>query len=68
MILTSQQLYDLHNPSYAGSRTRTLTVPLSDDGFNRIDEILEDFPGMTVAELIERSLIIAWAADNSEFA
>ena len=66
MILTSQQLYDLHNPSYAASRI--LTVPLSDDGWNRIDEIMDCIPGLTLAQLIEKALVIAWHADDKEFA
>lgn len=45
-----------------------LTVPLSDDGWNRIQEIMQDIPGLTVAELIEKALVIAWHADNKEFA
>jgi hypothetical protein len=66
MILTSQQLYELHNPNYAASRL--LTVPLSDDGWNRIDEISQDMPKLTLAEIIEKALVIAWHADNKEFA
>ena len=49
-------------------KTKELTVPLSQTGWDRIHEILEDFPGMTVAELIEKALVIAWHADNKEFA
>lgn len=66
MILTSQQLYDLHNPNCAASRY--LTVPLSDEGWNRIDEIMQDMPTLTLAQLIEKALVIAWHADNKEFA
>lgn len=49
-------------------KATALNIPLSQDGWNRIEEILQDFPGMTVAELIEKALVIAWAADNAEFA
>ena len=49
-------------------KMKQLSVPLSDLGWDRIDEILCDFPGMTVAELIEKALGIAWNADNGEFA
>ena len=49
-------------------KTTELTVPLSHDGWNRIYEIMQDIPGLTVAELIEKALVIAWHADNKEFA
>jgi len=68
MILTSQQLYDLHNPNYAANQSLTLTVPLSEDGWNRIHEIMESIPGMTLAELIEKALVLAWHADDKELA
>lgn len=45
-----------------------LTIPLSQTGWDRIHDILQDFPGMSVAELIEKVLVIAWHADNKEFA
>lgn len=49
-------------------KTDNLTVPLSHDGWNRIDEIMQDIPGLTLADLIEKALVIAWHADNKEFA
>lgn len=67
MILTSQQVYNLHNPDYTANKYATLTMPLSQDGWNRIDDMLAKFPQFTVAELIEKALVIAWHADNKEF-
>lgn len=49
-------------------KTTALNIPLSQDGWNRIHDILEEFPNFTVAELIEKALVIAWHADNKEFA
>lgn len=49
-------------------KTTALNIQLSEDGWNRIDDILEEFPDFTVAELIEKALVIAWHADNKEFA
>lgn len=43
-----------------------LRIPLSHDGWNRIQEIMECLPGLTVAELIEKALILAWHADDAE--
>jgi hypothetical protein len=49
-------------------KTKQLTIPLSFDGWNRIEEISQDMPKLTLAEIIEKALVIAWAADNAEFA
>jgi uncharacterized protein (DUF433 family) len=49
-------------------KTKELVVPLSDDGWTRIDEILQDMPKLTLAQLIEKALVLAWAADNAELA
>lgn len=48
--------------------TKELVVPLSNDGWNRIDEIMECIPGLTLAQLIEKALVLAWAADDTELA
>lgn len=49
-------------------KTTTLNIPLSQDGWTRIEEIMQDIPTLTLAELIEKALVIAWHADNAEFA
>lgn len=49
-------------------KMKQLSVPLSFDGWNRIEEISQDMPKLTLAEIIEKALVIAWAADNAEFA
>lgn len=49
-------------------KTQNLNIPLSDDGWNRIVEIMECIPGLTLADLIEKALVIAWHADDTEFA
>lgn len=49
-------------------KTNELVVPLSAEGWNRIDEIMQDMPKLTLAQLIERALVLAWHADNKEFA
>jgi len=48
-------------------KMKQLSVPLSFDGWNRIWEISQDMPKLTLAEIIEKALVIAWAADNAEF-
>ncbi|WP_187271452.1 hypothetical protein [Massilia arenae] len=45
-----------------------LTVPLSAEGWNRIQEIMECIPGLPLAQLIEKALVLAWAADDTELA
>ena len=47
-------------------KSTILTVPLSLDGWNRIDEILQEIPTLTLAQLIEKALVLAWAADDAE--
>lgn len=42
-----------------------LCIPLSQDGWYRIEEILEETP-LTIEELIEKALILAWHADDAE--
>jgi len=49
-------------------KMKQLSVPLSFDGWNRIWEISQDMPKLTLAEIIEKALVIAWNADNGEFA
>lgn len=49
-------------------KTKELVVPLSLDGWNRIDEILQEIPTLTVAQLIEKALVLAWHADDTELA
>jgi hypothetical protein len=49
-------------------KMKQLSVPLSFDGWNRIEEISQDMPKLTLAEIIEKALVIAWNADNGEFA
>jgi len=43
-----------------------LCIPLSQDGWNRIEEILGEIPSLTIAELVEKALILAWHADDGE--
>jgi hypothetical protein len=65
MNMTDQLANEFHtNGRHAVSRT--LTVPLSDEGWNRIDEILECIPALPLAQLIEKSLYLAWHADDKE--
>lgn len=45
-----------------------LTVPLSAEGWDRIHDILECIPGLPLAQLIEKALVLAWAADDAELA
>jgi hypothetical protein len=67
MNMTDQLANEFHtNGRHAVSRT--LTVPLSDEGWNRIDEIMECIPGLPLAQLIEKALALAWAADDTELA
>lgn len=68
MILTSQQLYDFHNATHDPDQSIPLIVPLSYEGWNIIAELLTDFPKLTVPELIEKALAIAYDADSKEFA
>lgn len=49
-------------------KTTELIVPLSAEGWNRIDEIMECIPGLSLAQLIEKALMLAWAADDAELA
>jgi len=63
--MTDQLLTKFH----AGGQptaSRVLIVPLSDDGWTRIDEIMECIPGLPLAQLIEKALVLAWAADDAE--
>ena len=47
-------------------KMKQLSVPLSDLGWDRIHEILECIPDLPLAQLIEKSLYLAWHADDKE--
>jgi len=48
--------------------SQLLTVPLSAEGWTRVQEIMECIPGLPLAQLIEKALALAWAADDAELA
>jgi len=64
----TDQLADEFRTKGRHAAPHLLTVPLSDEAWNRIDEILECIPGLPLAQLIERALVLAWAADDTELA
>lgn len=47
-------------------KMKQLSVPLSDLGWDRLDEIMQDLPKLGLHELIERAIYLAWHAENSE--
>lgn len=49
-------------------KMKQLSVPLSAEGWDRIQDILECIPGLPLAQLIEKALVLAWAADDVELA
>lgn len=51
---------------WRGKPIRNLIVPLSDEGWNRIDEIMQDNPKLNLHELIEKAIYLAWDADDKE--
>lgn len=53
---------------WRGKPVRNLIVPLSDQGWDRLDEIMQDLPKLGLHDLIEKAIYFAWHADNKELA